>query len=179
MPVNDTMITIFRPQFKTISQEVYDYVLQEVQLHQMSCPCGHTACLSIHGYYARGVKSKDETITITICRVKCAVCGHTHALLLSCMVPYSQIQTSHQWRICVDYEAGRDVCGICREVTAIDENNVKSVLRKYRKRWREMLRSVRTEFSSVSELVRSCFSNYLMQFMQVRRMPNRLFRFTT
>ncbi len=176
---NDTMITISCLQFKTISQELYDGVLQKLQLHQMSCSCGHTACLSIHGYYVRGIKHKDETIPIRICRVKCIVCGHTHAILLSSMVPYSQIQTSHQWHICADYEAGHDVYSICKNVSAIDENNVKSVLRKYRKCWREMLLSLRTVFSSVSELVNSCFSNYFMQFMQVRRTPNRLFCFTT
>ncbi len=179
MSANEAMITIFCSQFKTISQEVYDSLLQEAQLHRMSCSCGHTACLSIHGYYARGIKSEDETIRIRICRVKCSVCGRTHAILLSCLVPYSQIQTSHQWHICADYEAGRDVCGICADVTAIDENNVKSVLRKYCKCWREMLRSVRAEFLSVPELVMICFSNYSLQFMQVRRTPNQLFCFTT
>lgn len=173
------MITIFCSQFKVVSQEIYDSVIQALQLHQMTCSCGHTACLSVHGYYGRGIKNEDGTTVITVCRVKCSVCGHTHALLLSSMVPYSQIQASHQLRICDDYESHHDVCSICEDVIAIDENNVKYVLRNYRKHWREMLRSLRLSLSSFTDLVLSCFFNYSMQFMQIRRTANRLFHRTT
>lgn len=176
---NNAMITIFCSQFKGVSQEIYDSVIKALQLHRMTCSCGHKACLSVHGYYGRGIKNENGTIIITICRVRCSVCGHTHAILLSSMVPYSQIQASHQWRICADYESKHDVCSICDDVLAIDENNVKYVLRNYRKHWREMLRSIRLTPSSFTELVLSCFSNYSMQFMQIRRTTNRLFHFTT
>lgn len=176
---NNVMITIFCSQFKIVSQEIYDSVIKTLQLHRMTCSCGHKACLSIHGYYGRRIKIEDGTIIITICRVRCSVCGHTHALLLSSMVPYSQIQASHQWRICDDYESHRNISSICEDVVAIDENNVKYILRNYRKHWCEMLRSIRLSLSSFTELVLSCFSNYSMQFMQIRRTPNRLFYFTT
>jgi transposase len=173
------MITIFVRNCYHISQSFYDSVISGLPFHKLTCSCSHSACLSIHGYYKRTVKLPSGTIRLRVCRVKCSECGITHSLLLSSMVPYSQITLSDQQRICSDYESGRNVSMICNSNPSIDENNVKSVLRNYRHHWREKLRSLRIRLFDLYHLVRSCFSDYSSQFMQIRRRVNKLFSYTT
>ena len=68
---------------------------------------------------------------------------------------------------------------VCDRNPSVDENNVKSVLRNYRHHWREKLRSLRIPLFPLDGLVRSCFSDYSSQFMQIHRRVNKLFPFTT
>ena len=88
--IHKTMITIFVKDCNQISQSFYDSVIFDLQLHQMTCSCSHSACLSVHGYYWRSVKLPSGTLRLRVCRVKCSECGTTHALHLTSMVPYSQ-----------------------------------------------------------------------------------------
>lgn len=153
----------------------YDSVVFDLPFHQLTCSCSHSACLSVHGYYWRSVKLPSGTLRLRVCRVKCSECGTTHALLLSSMVPFSQIPLSDQQRICNDYEEGRCVSMVCETNPSIDENNVKSIPRNYRLCWREKLRSLRTGLFPLDTLILSCFSDYSSQFMQIHRRVNRLF----
>ncbi|WP_434084494.1 DUF6431 domain-containing protein [Lacrimispora xylanisolvens] len=68
--------------------------------------------LTIHGYYHRSIKSEESVIRLHICRVKCSYCGTTHALLLSSIVPYSQISLSDQVSIISCYEDSGDFSAI-------------------------------------------------------------------
>ena len=135
--------------------------------------------MSIHGYYKRSVKLPDGTIRLRICRVKCSECGRTHALLLSSIVPYSSIRASDQQQICIAFEQHLPTATVCDSNPQIDENNVKYILRSYRRHWREMLVSLRISLTPLLMLVSSCFANYSAQFMQIRSGPNRLFASTT
>ena len=173
------MITSFVPDCNQISQSFYDSVIHNLQFHQLICSCSHSACLSVHGYYWRSVKLPSGTLRLRVCRVRCSECGTTHALLLSSMVPYSQVPLSDQQRICNDYEEGQRVSMVCESNPSVDENNVKSILRNYRRRWREMLRSLRIQLFPLNALVLSCFSNYSSQFMQIHQRGNILFSYTT
>ena len=179
MSIYNAMITILVQDCKHISQSFYDSVINRIQFHQITCTCGHSACLTIHGYYQRSVKLPDATIRLRICRVRCSECGKTHALLLSSIIPYSQIRTFDQQQICIAYEQHSSPDSVCESNPEIDENNVKSVIRNYRQRWREMLKSLRISLSPLLMLVSSCFANYSMQFMQIHRGPNLLFSPTT
>ena len=174
-----SMITIFLKDCNHISQSFYDSVINNTQLHQVRCSCGHSCCLRPHAYYRRSLKTASGKISLRIQRVVCTECGHTHALLLSSIVPYSQIMANDQHRICKDYESGSNPYKICNQNPLIDENNVKSVVLNFRRRWMEKLRSLKIRLSPFSDLVRSCFSDYSMQFMQIRITTNRLFIDTT
>ena len=173
------MITIFVRDCNQISQSFYDSVINDLQLHRLTCSCSHSACLSVHGYYKRTVKLPFRSVSLRICRVRCSVCGTTHALLLSSLIPYSRIPLSVQQRICMDYEEGLSAGTVCESDPSIDENNVKSVLRNYRLRWREMLRSLKIRLFPIDDLILSCFSDYSLQFMQIHQRVNILFSFTT
>lgn len=169
------MITILISDCNHISQSFYDSVFNSLQLHQLSCSCGHSACLSIHAYYYRSVKLQTGMIRLRICRLICSECHKTHAVLLSSIVPYSQIRMLDQQRICVSYESANKPSGICDINPSIDENNVKTVIHNYRKFWREKLLSLRIALSPIPRLICSCFSNYSASFMQIHRMTNLLF----
>ena len=88
------MITLFVEESNLLTPNFYNDLISNLQFHQLTCPCGHSGGLSVHGYYNRSVKLPGGKTAFRICRVICEHCGHTHAILLSSMVPYSQISTS-------------------------------------------------------------------------------------
>ena len=160
------MLTVPVQDFNTFTQDFYNSVINSLQLHQLKCSCGHSGCLTIHGYYTRSVITPNGKVALTICRVKCSECGHTHALLLSSMVPYSQIPSEVQREIATAYEEGYDRNTLCPPGNGIDENNIKSVIRRYVRFWRERLHAEKIVLASLPDLITACFSNYSRQFMQ-------------
>ena len=179
MPHNNTMITVFVRDCN-ISQSFYDSVLYGLQIHQLGCPvCRHSACLSVHGYYFRTIAVSPEPFRLRVLRVRCAFCRATHAILLSSMVPYSRIPFSDQLAVIYSCQQHEDRSRICDLNPAVDENNVKSIIRSFRRHWEQKLLSLRISLAPVRTLVFRCFSDYSMQFMQIRRIPNVLFLSTT
>ena len=169
------MLTVLVSNFNTFTQAFYNSIIESLDLALLSCTCGHSGCLSIHGYYTRSVITPAGKITLTICRVKCSECGHTHALLLSSMVPYSQIPAEDQRLIAEAYESESKRNDLCSPDSGIDENNIKSVIRCYVKFWRERLIAARIRLESLTDLVTVCFRDYSKQFMQIRSTRNILF----
>ena len=166
------MLTVLVQDFNTFTQEFYDSVISDLQLHKLECSCGHSGCLTFHGYYRRSVITPSGKKTLTICRVICSECSHTHALLLSSMVPYSQISAAVQRDIIAAYDASSDPNDVCSSGEGIDENNIKSVICRYVKFWRERLRAAGIYPGSLTDLVSACFSHYSKQFMQIKMTIN-------
>lgn len=177
--IHNTMITVNVRDCNQISQAYYDSVINGIQLHQLTCSCGHSVCLSFHAHYQRSAKTAEGTVRLRLRRVRCSMCGTTHALLISSLIPYSQIPLVCQHRICRDYAMGDNPYNICEENMSIDENNVKSVLSNYIRCWKEKLTSLRISLLSLTGLVYSCFLHYSSQFMQIHKGRNRLFPCTT
>lgn len=169
------MITVFVDFGNPISQDFYDKTIAGLQLHQLTCYCGHSACLTIHGYYDRSVKSAGSLVRLHICRVKCSICGKTHALLLSLIVPYSQITCADQTRVISCYEGSRHFSDIMEENPSIDESNIRSVIRRYLAHWCQRLKSAPLTITLSASFIQSCFFNFRRQFMQVKKTPNILF----
>ena len=177
--ITATMITVLVNENNPISQDFYDCVIHSLQIHRIFCSCGHAGCLHIHGYYKRSVKTPAGTMVLRILRLKCTECSHTHAVLLSSIVPYSQIPLNDQRQIVAAYEAGSDRNAICNTNSSIDENNIKYVIRGYYRHWRERLHSERIGLFPAAHLIRLCFAVYSAQFMQIHTVFNRLFSMTT
>lgn len=170
------MITVSVTKYNYFTQDFYDSVICSLQFHQLECPsCGHRGCLTIHGYYKRGMLTPDGLVYLRICRVKCSECGCTHALLPSSIVPYSRISTSDQHKIITAYKDHNGRNDVCNDNPSIDENDVKAVIRRYRLYWLQRLFCERIALSPFPNLIRQCFSLYSMQFMQIRRTVNSLF----
>ncbi len=173
------MLTVLVQNCNTFTQDFYDSIIFSLPFHKLRCSCGHYACLAVHGYYKRFVITPDGKVPLNICRVKCSECGHTHALLLSSIVAYSQIPAEVQREIAVCYEENSDRNALCTSGDGIDENNVKSVILRYVHFWRERIRAARASLYSLTDLILSCFSDYSMQFMQIHQTFNYLFSKTT
>lgn len=169
------MITIQADDYNQFSQDFYNSVIFSIQLHQLSCSCKHSSCLTIHAYYKRSVITPTGKVVLKIVRVKCSVCGKTHALLLSSMVPYCQVSLIDQQEVVSDYENGNDRKHVSFANPMIDENHIKSILRKYKRHWRERLRAESIKLEPIACLARSCLSFYSAQFMQIRNTFNILF----
>ncbi|WP_442852100.1 DUF6431 domain-containing protein [Oribacterium sp. oral taxon 078] len=85
------MITILVEDCNHISQNIYDSFIHALRLHQLTCSCGYSSFLTIHGYYRRHIRDEHSSSILRILRLRCPECGAAHAILLSSIVPYSQI----------------------------------------------------------------------------------------
>ena len=170
------MITLLVKDCNTLSQDFYNSCIFNLQLHRIRCSCGHSGCLTFHGYYTRKVKAPGGSFRLKVCRVICSECGRTHAILPSSLVPYSQIPLDCQCQIVCFSESGSSPDPILEKYPDVDENNVKHVIRNYRRHWKERLLSEDLGLSPLITLVMACFAHYSAQFMQIRRMANILFQ---
>ena len=163
------MITI-KCDLDNINQEKYDEIINNLDFNRLICPkCNHSD-LIIHGYYERRLKTRIETIYLRIVRVVCKTCGSTHALLLSCLVPYSSIDLKSHIRIINN----DNIVGLMDEISDIDESNVAYVLRMFNRYFKERLLSVNISISD-DDLVFNCFKYFKRQFMQIKCVSNILF----
>lgn len=165
------MITISVDLCNPLTQKTYDDVINSLQFHQLTCPCcGHSACLTVHGYYDRSIRDNGESRRLHICRLVCSQCGRTHALLLSSVIPYSQIPLADQ----ADIAAGKTE-SVMERNPLVDESSVRHILRQFRRYWQEKLLSARISLAPLAEMAASCFSSFGRQFMQIKTTPNILY----
>lgn len=174
------MITLFSSSFNPVSQKNYDNTLASLQFHQLTCSCGHSGCLTRHGYYFRSFKSALKKVVLRICRVKCSICGTTHAILPADMVPYSQIPLSIQIHVVLQHhnQAG-DFQDIMHSFPEIDEGNILYILRQYRLYWKQRLLSEDLQPACSASFLSRCFSRFNRQFMQIKNTKNILFPLPT
>lgn len=173
------MITLSADFCNPLSQDFYDSLISNIQFHQLPCTCGHSACLKIHGYYTRGIKQSSGVLPLRICRVRCSVCGRTHALIPSSLVPYSLISLTDQVEIISSSLCGTSAREVMAANPSIDENNVFSILRRFRRFWQQRLLSESIPITPFPQLVCRCFAAFQRQFLQIKCTPNLLFLKTT
>lgn len=173
------MITIEADFCNPISQDFYDKIIHSLNLNQITCTCGHAGSLIWYGGYFRKVRMADQVILLRVARVFCSACGHTHALLLSSIVPYSQIPLPVQAAIALCYEKKSGYREILAAQSFLDENTISSIIRSYRHHWKERLRSHSLSLLSLSDLVSGCFSFFSRPFMQIKTTLNKLFLLPT
>lgn len=177
--MTNTMITIETENYNYISQDFYNKIIHSVDLNQIPCTCGLSGCLIFYGSYKRRVQLRDHILVLTIARVYCSACGHTHALLLSSMIPYSQIPAAVQADAISAMEEGTPLSSVLEEQCFVDESNLRSIIRAYRLHWKERLLSENIPISPLPLLIRKCFSLYSRSFMQIKRTRNKLFLLPT
>lgn len=173
------MITIKTENHNHISQDFYNKTIDSLDLALIPCTCGHSGSLIRYGSYKRKIQLKDRVITLTVIRVYCKHCGHTHALLLSSFVPYSQIPLTVHISSILAYEQNSSIGSVLTGQCCVDENNIRSIIRSYRLHWRERLRSTGLTFFPPGALVTGCFSRFRRQFMQIKTTCNKLFLLPT
>ena len=120
-----TMITIFVRENNPLTPNFYNNLIAQLQFHRLTCTCGHSGCLSVHGCYIRSLKVPAGKLFFRICRVICSCCHHTHALLPSFMVPYSQIPMNEQAEVISAHEAKEGWESLLNRNPSIDESNAR------------------------------------------------------
>ena len=96
--VNKTMIRVFyafyKSKFMNISDlSLFHQAIEAFQTNQAVCPLCHAkyACAEFASYSRHLITYEKEAVVchdITIPRVICASCGHTHAILPDVLIPY-------------------------------------------------------------------------------------------
>ena len=173
------MITLITKKNNPLTPNFYNSFISNLQFHQLKCPCGHAGGLSIHGYYHRYIKTSNGKVKFRICRVICEHCGKTHALLLSSMVPYSQLPLEDHVQIIEAYENEKPTASVLNENNSIDESTIRNVVRNYKLHWKQRLLSHKIKLNPLELLVRQCLDLYSRQFMQIKTTINYLFLCTT
>lgn len=166
------MITISVSESNPISQKSYDNVMEQVEPACLSCSCGCSGSLIRYGSYRRHVKSDGAKSFLKIQRVLCCICGRSHALLPSALVPYSQIPLADQVAVAETYEEGGNVSDILQANPELDERTPFKLIRIYLTFFRERLRAERIRFRPLAQLTRKCLSLFGKQFMQIKNTPN-------
>lgn len=177
--MTNTMITIETENHNHISQDFYDKTINSIDLNQIACTCGLSGNLIFYGSYKRKVQLRNEVLVLTVARVYCSACGHTHALLLSSIVPYSQIPAVVQADAIAAIEVGTPLYTVLEGQCCVDESNLRSVIRMYRRHWRERLRSEYISITTIGLLIRKCFFHFSRTFMQIKCTRNKLFLLPT
>ena len=104
---------------------------------------------------------------------KCSICGHTHALLLSVFVPYSQIPLPVQVEIISCYSENNSFSSIMENTPSIDENNIRYIIRQYLRHWKQRLLSENIPPKPpLSQFIQKCFAMWNRQFMEMKNMFN-------
>ena len=171
------MITLNVPEGKNISQKKYEEIIDALDFHRLRCPCcAQAGCLKRHGYYTRRVKVGGQWVKLRILRVKCTHCGKTHALLPSYIVPYTQVRLEEQAEIIRQWEGEKNYESVMAGNVLIDLSDIRVVIRRYRRYWKERLASAGLSIAMALEgLVKGCFQHYARQVLQIRVTPNGLF----
>ena len=169
------MITIEHELGNPFSQDFYDKLISSIQFHQLSCTCGHCACLIRHGAYLRTVKVGDSLLRLRVCRVRCTHCGSTHALLPSAIIPYSQILLADAAAILECHQQQHSFSPFLECHLPIDENNIKSLISRYRRHWHQRLLAQGIRLLPLSMLVRRCFRFFSRLFLQIKNTKTLLF----
>lgn len=81
---NNAMITLYVKENNPITPYFYNNLIANLQFHRLTCTCGHSGCLSVHGYYTRSLKAPGGKLPFRICRVICSCCHHTHGTSSFC-----------------------------------------------------------------------------------------------
>lgn len=177
------MITLMSDPYTPLTQSSYNDVLASLKFSDLKCSCGEAGCLAVHGYYHRSVKGPLEKIKLRICRVRCSVCGVTHALLTASMVPNSQLSVSDQRQILHNYLRGRSYHHVLRTHLIISESDIRHIIAGFRQRWSGLLdkNHLFDDFLNISlfDLVKRCLTQFHRQFMQISNRINLLFEFHT
>lgn len=166
------MITVIFEDCNDFSQNIYDCKIHGLQTHRIECTCGRKGCLIRYGHYKRSVKFQSALILLSIQRVLCTQCGVSHALIPSLLVPYSQATLHDQQQILDCFDKGQGFEDVMESNLLIDENNIKYIIRQFKKHWKQRLLSAALDI--LDDLTVPCLCIYSRQFMQIHRTRNKL-----
>ena len=136
----------------------YNDFIANIEVKTITCPNCDSLDMERHGYYKRYINISGKRYYIRILRVRCKVCGHTHAVLPDFIIPYLHEPITNILEII-----------LTPNTSDIDENLCKTI-NKIKKKWIPMLNSLMITFSySLNELVSRCSYAFNMCVTQIHR----------
>lgn len=168
------MLTIQTENNKPLSQKIYDDIVSALDLYTLTCPCGMTGNFIWYGGYERNVALPCEVIRLRVARVYCNSCRHTHAVMLSSIVPYSRFSIEIQAEIIQSQEEHSDFKRVLEKHYTLSMENIRSIIKTYFRHWKERLLSMGAVLYPLTELIRLCFLYHRRQFMQIKSTRNKL-----
>ena len=173
------MITLLTGNINKISQEIYNSFISGLQIYRLTCPsCGLSGGFTVHGYYNRSIRTEDGLVTLRIIRLKCR-CGKTHAVLLSSMIPWSQLSLSDTVLILESGHNSENYIFLQLSIPDISISLIRSIRIRFHRFFEQRLLSEKIPLSPGDGLVKSCFRFFSRQFMQIRWGPNILYEAPT
>lgn len=132
--------------------------IANLEVKTIKCPNCDTSEMERHGYYRRYINISGVKYYIRILRVRCKVCGHTHAILPDFIIPYL-------------HEPMIDMINvITARASSSFEDNLNKIKYKIRKKWEPMLYSLGLTFKhELYKLVLLCSKKFKMCIMQIHR----------
>lgn len=171
------MITLITNNINTFNQNSYNTLINSINLNQVTCSCGHCGCLTKHAYYNRRLKINGGTkLTLSVLRVRCSVCGKTHAVLPDIIVPYSQVTLNDHITIIANSTDHKSQTEVMDDNPLIDESCISYIIRTFRKHWYQRLTAYRISLHEIrNTFVSLCFKHFRRQFMQIKCTTNILY----
>lgn len=144
--------------------------MNALSISSMKCPnhkCNSYAFVK-HGYYSRLVRFERAITALKVRRIKCKNCGHTHGLLPSFLVPYSQITLFDQLYVLHCFLDSTPKFSSDFINSNLDYLDIKRVISNFNRHWKERLNTLnKTLFDPLTHLCNQLFKH---QFMQIRRL---------
>lgn len=146
-----------------LSQDYYDRIVLELDRSLIQCPDCNQLGFYVNSYYERSFKlagSPNKT-RILIMQVICKSCGKTHAILLSCMIPWSQISLQDTLIILRLEPSSPDY----DDNPLISHEDRVRIRKAFRLFWKERLMAFRISIDEA--LSENCIFYHHRQFMQI------------
>lgn len=86
-------------------QEYYNNLINSLSLKDIECPNCHSNEWVYHARYSRRVDIFNRLHKLTITRIKCKVCGETHAILIEDIIPYSIVSYEIIVNVCLKVDS--------------------------------------------------------------------------
>ena len=146
-------------------QAAYSSIIFSIDLTILKCPSCHHIGTTVHGYYTHHFFTEDGKISILIKRVKCRHCGKTHALLLSCFVPYYRLPLDSILLIIKEKKL-RTIQQLHTLIPYVSVEYILYILRLFRRYWKDRIYSYFIPFDAL--IHKRCIELFHHPFMQSR-----------
>ena len=146
-------------------QAAYSSIICSIDLTILKCPSCHHIGTNVHGYYTHQFFTEDGKISILIKRVKCRHCGKTHALLLSCFVPYYRLPLDSILLIIKEKKL-RTIQQLHTLIPYVSVEYILYILRLFRRYWKDRIYSYFIPFDAL--IHKRCIEIFHHPFMQLR-----------
>ena len=146
-------------------QAAYSSIICSIDLTILKCPSCHHIGTNVHGYYTHQFFTEDGKISILIKRVKCRHCGKTHALLLSCFVPYYRLPMDSILLIIREKKL-RTIQQLHTLIPYVSVEYILYILRLFRRYWKDRIYSYFIPFDAL--IHKRCIEIFHHPFMQSR-----------